>query len=183
MDICDNLANMLRKCKVVKFGEFHLASGKKSNYYIDIKRACTDPKTLKLITHCMTKMMMIHGINTDYIACIEMGGVQIGTAISLETDKPLIIVRKQEKDHGIKDVLIGNFKKGKTVTLVEDVVTTGGSIIRAAQILRDKGLSVYDVISVVDRKERSDILTNECLMLRSIVKLEELVNRNKMEEK
>lgn len=89
----------------------------------------------------------------DAIACVELGGVPIGTAVSLELNKPLIIIRKQPKDHGISSPIIGEVKKGMVVLLVEDVTTTGGSAIKAIEALRNAGSIVFYAISVVDRDE------------------------------
>ncbi len=148
-----SLAEALKEIEAVKFGEFTLASGKKSNYYIDIKKASTDPRILKLIASRIKDLLNLHSIHADYIGGVALGGVPIAVAVSLETDIPLIIIRKETKDYGTKGQLVGEPEKGKSVVLVEDVTTTGGSVLRAIQILRDEGLVARHVITVVDREE------------------------------
>lgn len=164
------LLSKLKECDAIKYGNFTLSSGKKSNYYIDVKKAATKPEILRLISKNIKQR--IRHISQDYIGCVELGGVPIAVAVSLETDIPLLIIRKQEKGYGIKDIIIGDFEKDKKVTLIEDVTTTGGSVIKAIKILRDSGLIVNHVISVVDRGEgATESLKKERVDLISILKI------------
>ena len=82
----------LKACGAVRYGDFTLASGKKSKYYIDIKKASTDPKTLKLIAQ--QAAFRIKQMDVNIVAGVELGGVPLATAVSLETELPLLIVRK-----------------------------------------------------------------------------------------
>ncbi len=148
-----SLAEALKEIKAIKFGEFTLASGKKSKYYIDIKKASTSPRLLKLIARQIKDLLKLHSIQADYIGGVALGGVPIAVAVSLETDIPLIIIRKEEKDYGTKGVIVGEPEIGKSVLLVEDVTTTGGSVLRAIETLRGEGLVTSHVITVVDREE------------------------------
>lgn len=164
------LENMLQECETVQFGDFTLASGKKSRYYADVKKAVTKPKILKFICEHILDVIYSLDINADYIACIELGGVPIGAIVSISTGLPLIIIRKSQKNHGLKNRIVGDLEKNKIALLVEDVTTTGGSLINAAKLLRDEGLIVEKVISVVDRDEGAkDILAKEGLTLISLV--------------
>ncbi len=147
------LEEELLGCGAVKFGDFTLASGKKSQYYVDVKKASVNPCILRKIAGEIKTLIESHDITVDAIACVELGGVPIGTAVSLELNKPLIIIRKQPKDHGISSPIIGEIKKGMVVLLVEDVTTTGGSAIKAIEALRNAGSIVFYAISVVDRDE------------------------------
>lgn len=147
------LEEELLGCGAVKFGDFKLASGKKSQYYVDVKKASVNPCILRKIAEEIKTLIESHDITIDAIACVELGGVPIGTAVSLELNKPLIIIRKQPKDHGISSPIIGEVKKGMVVLLVEDVTTTGGSAIKAIEALRNAGSIVFYAISVVDRDE------------------------------
>jgi len=147
------LRDILKECGAIKFGDFTLASGKKSRYYIDIKKASTKPEILKLIAQRIAKVLKSRSIHADYIGCVALGGVPIAAAVSLETVLPLIILRKETKDYGIKEQIIGDFIRGKSVLMVEDVATTGGSVLKAVKTLRDEGLVVQHVIVVVDREE------------------------------
>lgn len=174
------LGKVLQDCKAVKFGDFTLASGKKSRYYVDVKMAVTKPKILKLISSCIVeeieKRLENREIIVDYIACVELGAVPLGTAVSLDTGIPLVIVRKEQKDHGIQKRIVGEFEQKKFALLVEDVTTTGGSVISAVKALRNEGLVVSVVISVVDRDQGAQAaLEEEGLILISLVKAKTLL--------
>lgn len=171
-----NLGQILQDCGAVKFGDFTLASGKKSKYYIDIKMASTKSQIRKLICQYIIELIKNSEIKVDYIACIELGAVPLGTTVSDMIGLDLIVVRKETKDHGTKNRFMGNFEKGKYALLIEDVTTTGGSTISAAQALRNEGLIVTNVISVVDRDEGAyENLDREGLMLRSLINTETLL--------
>jgi orotate phosphoribosyltransferase len=148
-----SLTDSLKECKAIRFGDFTLASGKKSSYYIDIKKASALPRILKQIAREISEKMRQHSIKPDYIGCVALGGVPIAVAVSLETDLPLIIIRKEAKEYGTKGQVVGNFIRNKRVLMVEDVATTGGSVLKAIELLRDEGLVVEHVIVVVDREE------------------------------
>ena len=145
------LIHSLKGSECIKFGDFLLSSGKRSNYYVDIKKATTNPRILKTIAK-----MIGHYIDKDVdvkIGGIELGSVPIATAVSLETDRELIIVRKKSKDYGTKSMVEGELKEGDKVILVEDVTTTGGSVMKAVEVIRSMGGVVDRVFVVVDRGE------------------------------
>lgn len=157
----EDVKNVLKECGAVKFGDFTLASGKKSRYYIDVRKAVTKPKILAIICDQIIDKMKKNSLDPDYIACVELGGVPIGTIVADRTGLPLIIVRKESKNHGLKGRLVGDFEKGKTVLLLEDVTTTGGSIQSAINVLRDEGLCVDTAVTVVDRQEDAEGIISE----------------------
>ncbi len=149
----ETLAEALKECGAIKFGDFTLASGKKSRYYVDIKKASTNPRILKIIAQAIKEKIKFHSISADYIGCVALGGVPIAVAVSLETGLPLIIIRKEVKEYGTKGQIVGEFEHGKSVLMVEDVATTGGSVLKAIEMLRGEGVVVRHVIVVVDREE------------------------------
>ncbi len=170
------LAEILKGCGAIRFGDFTLASGKKSRYYVDIKKASTDPRILRLIAQRIAETIKSRAIHADYIGCVALGGVPIAAAVSLETVLPLIILRKEAKDYGIKEQIIGDFIRGKSVLMVEDVATTGGSVLKAIKTLRDAGLVVSHVIVVVDREEgASKSLADADVELIPLVRVSELM--------
>ena len=137
----------------IMFGHFVLTSGKESDYYVNVKKLTTNPRTLKLIARLMVKKVGELGVEFDRVAGPELGAVPIATAVSLETGKPLVIVRKKPKDHGTGSQIEGEVVRGDGVLLVEDVTTTGGSVLRAAKVLEREGARVSAVLVVVDREE------------------------------
>jgi orotate phosphoribosyltransferase len=170
------LVKILQECGVIKFGDFTLSSGKKSRYYIDVKKAVTKPEVLKFICGQIADTIIDHDIQADYIACVELGAVPIGTMMSVWTGLPLIIIRKEQKDHGLENRIVGDLEKMKIALFVEDVTATGGSVISAVKVLRDEELIVRTVISVVDREEGAeDELGKEDLDLISLVEAKVLL--------
>ncbi len=170
-----SLADALKECGAIKFGDFTLASGKKSKYYVDIKKASTNPELLKLIARRISELMEHHSIKPDIIGGVALGGVPIAVSVSLETGLPLLIIRKEQKDYGTKGQIVGDVLPGKKVVLVEDVTTTGGSVIKAINILRDEGLIIHHVLTVVDREEgASGALASVDVELIPIVRISEL---------
>ncbi|HMB45490.1 MAG TPA: orotate phosphoribosyltransferase, partial [Candidatus Methanoperedens sp.] len=93
-----SLKDSLKECEAIRFGDFTLASGKKSSYYIDIKKASAVPRILKQIAKEISEKIKLRSIEADYIGCVALGGVPIAVAVSLETDLPLIIIRKEAKE-------------------------------------------------------------------------------------
>jgi orotate phosphoribosyltransferase len=141
----------LKACGAIRYGNFTLASGKKSKYYIDIKKASTDPKTLKLIAR--QAAIRIKQMDVNIIAGVELGGVPLATAASIETELPLLIVRKAIKDYGTKSRFVGDIEPEDRLVMLEDVTTSGGSVRNAIEVVRETGANVKYVISVVDREE------------------------------
>jgi orotate phosphoribosyltransferase len=141
----------LKACGAVRYGDFTLASGKKSMYFIDFKKASTDPKTLKLIAR--QAAFRIKQMDVNIIAGVELGGVPLATAVSMETELPLLIVRKAVKDYGTKSRFVGDIKPEDKLVMLEDVTTSGGSVMNAIEVVRETGANIKFVISVVDREE------------------------------
>lgn len=167
------LTSALKKCGAIKFGDFTLSSGKKSRYYVDIKKASTEPMILKLIAR---KIAAIAGKKFDRIAGVELGAVPVAVAASLELDIPLVIIRKVEKSHGIKERLVGNLSTGDRVLLVEDVVTTGRSVLSGMEVIKAAGGALNTVITVVDREEgAAKALSEKGVKLIALVKASELL--------
>jgi len=164
------IKNTLLECGAIKTGDFTLTSGKKSKYYVDIKESATDPAILaEIATEFASR------VKSEIIGGMELGAVPLTVATALETGKRYVIIRK-ERSHGTKKLLIGTFKPGDIIDLLEDVVTTGGSLLKAAQTLRDAGAVVKRAICVVDREEGgSDMLKQNGIELVSMVKLSEIL--------
>jgi len=140
---------MLKASGALTFGDFTLASGKQSPYYVDIKRAITQPDVLRSIARAMAPLVR----TADRIAGVELGAVPIAAAVAMETGKPYIIVRKERKEHGTSKDFEGDLHRGERVAFVEDVVTTGGTLAKAIERLRSHGVTITDAIAVVDREE------------------------------
>jgi orotate phosphoribosyltransferase len=147
------LKEALKECGALMYGDFTLASGKRGSYYIDIKRASTDPLVLAEIAEEMAGEMMARGIYPDRIAGVVLGSIPLAVALSLRTGTPFIMVRKERKDHGTNKLIEGVLTQNERVLVVEDVVTSASSSAEAIGILRDAGARVDAVLTVIDRQE------------------------------
>ncbi|NJE85319.1 orotate phosphoribosyltransferase [Thermococcus sp. CX2] len=173
----DELIELIFQEEAILFGHFVLTSGKESDYYINVKKLITNPKALKLIARLMKSRVEEMGLEFDRIAGPELGAVPIATALALETDKPLIIVRKKKKEHGTGKQIEGEINPGDRILLVEDVTTTGGSVLRAAEILEKQGAEVVAISVVVDREEGAKEKIEEKYTFLPLVSVSELFAR------
>lgn len=132
-------------------GEFKLRSGLTSSEYFDKYRFEAQPKILKEITKAMKPLIPT---GTEVLAGLEMGGIPIATALSLESGLPAVFVRKEAKAYGTCRVAEGlDSLNGLRVCIIEDVITTGGQVILSAKDLRNEGALVNDVLCVISRQQ------------------------------
>lgn len=161
------------KCAVKK-GDFTLSSGKKSSYYIDIKKAYTNPKILREIVKEIARLIKNEKI--DRIAGVAVGGIPLAAGAALELGIPFLIVRKEKKEHGTERLIEGEFKAGEKVVVVEDVATSGSSALAAVETIREKKLICRKVIVVVDRLEGAgELLKKHDIELVPLLTAEELL--------
>ncbi len=154
----------------IKFGKFKLASGKESDYYVDVKSALLNPIFLREVSKKAAPYM-----TGERIACVELGAVPFGVGVALETGKELIIIRKEKKEHGLEKLYEGKIEMGETISFVEDVTTTGGTIIRAITRLNEMHVRTDRVVVVVDRKEGArEALEYQGVELISLVDIDKL---------
>lgn len=135
----------------VKFGNFMLASGKQSPIYFDLRRIASYPDLFKEAVAACLKVLV--ELDFNLVAGVPYAALPMGGVIAWKLGKPLIYPRKEAKSHGTGLMIEGAFQKGQRVVMVEDVVTSGGSIMKAAETLRRDGLVVEDVAVLVDRKQ------------------------------
>ena len=131
-------------------GDFVLRSGKRSNRYFDKFLFETDPALLRRLGRHLAALVPPE---TQRLAAPELGAVLLGGALSMETGLPLVLVRKERKSYGTSKQIEGILKPGERITVIEDVVTTGGDSLRSAQVLRDAGVDVIHLVVVLDRGE------------------------------
>jgi orotate phosphoribosyltransferase len=129
-------------------GEFVLRSGQISHEYFDKYLFEADPRLLGRVA---TRMARLLPADTQLLGGLELGGVPVATALSQLTGLPALFVRKQAKAYGTRKLAEGEDPAGRRVTLVEDVITVGGSVIAAAGALRALGATVSAVVCAIDR--------------------------------
>jgi orotate phosphoribosyltransferase len=145
----DDLAQRLVATCYLK-GDFVLASGRRSSYYFDKYRFETRPDLLAPVASLIAARIRP---GADRVAGPELGAVAIATAVSLQSGLPFIIVRSDAKDYGTAQRIEGPFQQGDSIVLLEDVLTTGGSVIKAARALTEAGCRIPQIVGVVDREE------------------------------
>ncbi len=149
----EELAQAIKEAAYLE-GDFVLSSGRRSKYYLDKWRFETDPKLLREIARALAELLPEPA--PDRLAGVELGGVPLAAALSLETEIPYLVVRRQAKEYGTAKGIEGVFESGERVVLVEDVLTTAGQAIAAAKLLRENGLDVLRVVYVIDREEGAE---------------------------
>jgi orotate phosphoribosyltransferase len=153
-------------------GHFILRSGMTSNEYFDKYLFESNPGILKEITHFLKDLVPK---DTEILAGLELGGIPITTALSLELGLPAIFVRKQAKTYGTCKLAEGLPFKGKKVLIVEDVITTGGQVIISSNQLREQGAIINNVVCVIEREPEGRVKLNaEKMNLLSLFTKEEL---------
>ena len=171
----EELLELIKKWGYRK-GDFTLSSGKKSEHYVNCKPVILTGRGLTL-----TSLLMLKEVETSVVAGLTLGADPLVCGVSLVSalDGRLInalIIRKEPKGHGTASQIEGQLPvKGSKITVLEDVVTTGGSSIKAVNVLRDQGYIVDRVVSIVDRQEGGkDAMIEANLELRSLFTIEDL---------
>ncbi len=130
-------------------GTFTLRSGATSSVYFDKYRFEADPKLLAEIAGHLVDLVPS---GTERLIGLEMGGIPLATAIGLETGLRIGFCRKKPKEYGTMLQVEGGVKAGEKVTIIEDVITSGGAAIEAVTVLREMGVDILGLVSVVDRE-------------------------------
>ena len=135
---------------------YRLVSGRQSNFYVNCKPTTLHPKGMFLVGHMVFDC--VKEVNAQGIGGLTFGADPVALAAAFASylkEKPLkaFSIRKTQKDHGIVKWLEGDMQSGERVVIVEDVVTTGGSTIKAVERARAEGLEVVKVVVLVDRQE------------------------------
>jgi orotate phosphoribosyltransferase len=130
-------------------GEFTLRSGATSTEYFDKYLFEADPPLLRSIAEALAPMV---ADGTDALAGLELGGVPLATMLSQVTGLPALFVRKEAKTYGTCRLAEGGEVTGRRLTVVEDVVTSGGQVVASCTDLRDRGATVEHALCVIDRQ-------------------------------
>lgn len=158
MEFVKEFATFLHQKGIIKFGDFTLASGKHSSYYVDLRLVPSYPiEFRKMIKYLENQISEDVGLdNFDSIVSVPTGGLVIASALAIETVKPLIYVRSKPKDYGTSKSVEGKIHEGMKVVMIDDVATTGGSVVNAIKSLKEVNIPVKDTYVIVNRMEGAD---------------------------
>lgn len=150
-----SLSNIIRQ-HALKRGEFTLKSGKKSDYYLDLRQVLFHSDRLKVVVHEVDWALTAYriGCDCDAIGVVPFGATPLlGALLCRLHHMHGFVVRPEVKLHGTGGRIAGALNKGDRVVLIEDVVTTGGSVVSAIQDVVEAGARVMSVVAIVDRQE------------------------------
>ena len=158
MEFVKEFATFLHQKGIIKFGDFTLASGKKSSYYVDLRLVPSYPHQFRtMIKYLQNNIAESVGLNSfDSLVSVPTGGLVIASALAIETVKPLIYVRSKPKDYGTSKSVEGQIHEGMKVVMIDDVATTGGSVVNAIKSLKEANITVEDAYVIVNRMEGAD---------------------------
>ncbi len=146
---------LLIKNDAIKFGDYILASGKRSPYYIDLRLTLSSPITMDWIANALTRIVVneIGKEKVDKILGVPTAGVPFATMVSQKLGIPLIYYRQARKEHGVRKKIEGTLGRNDRVLIVDDLITTGESVIEAAEVVRDQGGVVNELVVLLDREQ------------------------------
>jgi orotate phosphoribosyltransferase len=147
---------IISRCVEFRDSGFVLASGKVSKLYIDLRRLTMDPLGINLIGNLVLNKIYEIAPTADCIGGLETGSIPIAASVALlslgqKKELKAFWVRKQQKDHGLQNLIEGNISRGSNAVIVDDTITTGGSSITAVQVVKEFGANVLYAIGIVDR--------------------------------
>ena len=156
---CHQIIQKLRNIQVVEHGSFTLKSGLTTDTYIDLRKAYSYPELMKIIGDALYQQISKYGV---YLVGVPTGGVLFAAAISMMHDMPMLTIRDTAKTYGKKQIIEGDsLLYEKNAILIEDVISTGESVLKYAQLLESEGFEVVQILCIVDRNLGGVAMLNE----------------------
>lgn len=177
------ISRHLFECNAIKFGDFIGSSGRILPYYVDLRLIPSHPEIFHKIVESYINLIEKNNLVFDRVAGVPVGALPFAAAIAYKIKKPLLIIRKEPKGHGRGKQIEGVLNKGETVLIIEDLVTTGGSVIKTKKVLEDEAAVVGDVVVILDRLEGGDKnLKDNGLKLRAVTNTIDLISELKKDK-
>ncbi|XP_022692117.1 uridine 5'-monophosphate synthase-like isoform X2 [Varroa jacobsoni] len=174
----------LFKAGVVKFGEFTLKSGVTSPIYIDLRVAISQPELLTNIADAVGREIRRAGVEYDRLCGVPYTALPIAAVLSSRSNRSMIFRRKEAKSYGTKKLIDGEYQQGDRIVIVEDVVTSGSSILETVKLLEDVGLKATEAFTVIDREQGGkEFLKEHGVNLHSIFTLSSIITQLETEGK
>lgn len=182
----DEITQQLFDIEAIKFGDFKLKSGIQSPIYFNLRVIIGYPKLLRSISELLYKTSRTGGADFDVVCGVPYTALPLATCMQLDHDLPMVIRRREAKDYGTRQMIEGVYKTGDKCLVVEDVVTTGGSVLETAKELKNVGVDVTDAVVLLDRGQGgTEMLMNNGVKLHSVLNihtvLDVLLKHNKIQ--
>jgi uridine monophosphate synthetase len=173
-----SLVKDLFEVGALKFGTFKLKSGIDSPFYVDLRVSVSQPRILKQIAIAFLDEIRARKVEFDLVCGVPYTALPFATAIALEGNLPMVMCRKEQKDHGTRRVVEGQYVPGSRCLIIEDVVTSGSSILEIVESLVSQGLVVKQAVVLLDREQGGrDILSARGIELFSVYRMTEVVEK------
>lgn len=167
------LIESLYKIGAIQFGEFQLKSGQTSSIYLNLRKIISYPDILRTISNAMWEK--INTCQFDLVCGVPYTALPIATCLSLDHHIPMIMRRKEKKDYGTKQMIEGIYQAGQVCLIIEDVITTGGSILETTYELEQAGIHVRDLVVLIDREQGGRYELEKKYRVHSILTLSEIL--------
>ena len=165
----------LYKIGAVKFGDFTLKSGEQSKIYLDLRQIVSYPDILRAVSEAIWQQ--VSGYPFEIVCGVPYTALPIATCISLQQNLPMVMRRKEKKDYGTRQMIEGSFKTGQRCLIIEDIITSGASIIETADELELAGLKIRDVAVLINRQRGGEAnLKQRHFSLHAAMTLNEVLN-------
>ena len=173
----EHLAITLFDIGAVQFGKFKLSNGKKTSVFLDLRLLVSYPNALRQVAAIYHTLLDRLKLKFDLLTAPPMAGLPIGTALSLEMNRPLIYPRKTAKRYGRGKGIEGAWTIGQKVVVIDDVITSGNSIIQTIAVLKASGLLISDAVVLIDREQAgAKMLDAEGYRLHAVMSLSYLLS-------